>query len=182
MYKISFILILFLLVSGTTWGQNASEKDGKNVSTKKKVVAQDTSLPTEIEEFINSEIEFDVPIITCEELRRLKKDSPKRLVILDARSKKAYNISHLEKARFAGYKDFSIENIWSLHKNHTIVIYSKAGIHSEQISKRMMNMGFKDVRNLYGGIGEWYKQEGKLIDRAGKETTRIYEPKSKKKR
>ena len=181
MCKIFCILILFLAFNSNMWGQNSLRKGEEHISIKKEIAVEDTSLPPEIEEFINEEVEFDIPIITCEELRRLKKEAPKRLVILDARSQKAYNVSHLEKARFVGYNDFSIEHIWSLHKDQIIVIYSKAGIQSEQIGERMRHMGFKDVRNLYGGLGEWYKQQGRLVDRAGKKTTRIYDSKNKKK-
>lgn len=138
------------------------------------------NLPIEIENFIQDEITFKVPIITCQELKSMQENGHPKLEILDARSKKAFNISHIKEARRVGYDDFSIERIWFIDTNLLIVIYCEEGRKSEKIALELQKIGFKYIRNLYGSIHEWSRQGLPIVDKQGRKTSRIYTPRNKK--
>jgi hypothetical protein len=59
-------------------------------------------------------------------------------------------------------------------KNTPIVVYCSLGIRSEQISERLNNMGYVNVKNLYGGIFEWKNKGYPVLDKNGKETDSIH--------
>jgi len=77
------------------------------------------------------------------------------LVLLDSRSKAEYNVSHLKNAIWVGYDTFDIEKVNHLDKDAEIVVYCSIGVRSEQIGEQLEAMGFKNIKNLYGGIFEW---------------------------
>jgi rhodanese-related sulfurtransferase len=115
-----------------------------------------------------------VPYISSEELRILQlKDS---IVILDAREMKEYNVSHIASAKYAGYDNFSIEEISAQinDKNIPIVVYCSLGIRSEDIGEKLQKNGFSNVMNLYGGIFEWKNNAFPVIDSTGKETENVH--------
>jgi len=131
-------------------------------------------LPLEIESFINEEIEFKVPIITCQQLRTLQKNKTKNLAILDARSKKEFDVSHIIDAKRVGYNDFSPDRVWFVDQNTIVVIYCSVGKQSEKVALELQKMGFTDIRNLYGSIIEWANQGLPIVDRNGKRTRKVH--------
>jgi rhodanese-related sulfurtransferase len=131
-------------------------------------------LPLEIDAFINEEIEFKVPVISCQQLRKLQVNGRQKLAILDARSKKAFNISHIEEARRVGFDDFSSEKVWFVDKNTIVVIYCSLGEKSEKIALELQKMGFNNIQNLYGSIIEWVNQDLPVVDKKGEATKKVY--------
>ena len=69
-----------------------------------------------------------------------------------------------------------MENIFKIVKNKEtpIVIYCTLGIRSEMIAARLKKAGYKDVKNLYGGICEWKNKEYKVIDSTQQKTNNIH--------
>ncbi|MEL6718853.1 MAG: rhodanese-like domain-containing protein, partial [Bacteroidota bacterium] len=45
--------------------------------------------------------------------------------------------------------------------------YCSVGYRSEKISEQLLEAGFKDVSNLYGGIFEWKNQDHEVVDEKG---------------
>ena len=99
----------------------------------------------------------------------LSKDVPKisvqdastqngNLLFLDAREKEEYNVSHIANARYVGYKNFVIKNIEDLPKNTKLIVYCSIGKRSDVIAKQLINNGYTNIHNLYGGIFEWVNQ------------------------
>lgn len=131
-------------------------------------------LPEEIDQFINEEITFKVPIITCQELRKIQENDQTRLAILDARTKRAFNVSHITEARRVGYDDFSIERIWFIDTTILVVIYCENGRKSEKIALELQKLGFRYIRNLYGSIYEWSRQGLPIVNKKGKRTKQIF--------
>lgn len=82
-----------------------------------------------------------------------------KLVILDTRAAKEYNVSHLKDARFLNYESYSTEDLVQLPKNGKIIVYCSVGYRSERVGEKLQKLGFKNVYNIYGGIFEW-KNEG----------------------
>lgn len=94
-----------------------------------------------------------IPYITVQELAMPKT----KAIVLDAREKREYQVSHLKNAIHVGYDFFDLEEISKQlsDKQQTIVVYCSLGIRSEDIAEQFKNAGYTNVYNLYGGIFEW---------------------------
>lgn len=126
------------------------------------------------DEFLESQIRFTVPVITVEQLAALKESEEENLIILDARSREEYEISHIPGAIRVGYDDFSVEHIWTINRQAKVVVYCGIGERSEEIAEKMRQMGFKDVHNLYGSIIEWSNQGNTVVDKKGRPTKKVH--------
>ncbi len=92
----------------------------------------------------------------------------KNVVLLDARKKREFDVSHLKGAKWIGYSDFDITNISDINKKQPIVIYCSVGFRSEKIAEKLQQAGFKNVSNLYGGIFEWVNNGYEVVNTSGK--------------
>lgn len=88
-------------------------------------------------------------------------------VLLDARERREYDVSHLPGAHWVGHDDFQRERLADLPLDTTIVVYCSVGYRSEQITEQLVAAGFTDVRNLYGGIFEWMNSGHNVVDSLG---------------
>tara|TARA_R110002050_G_scaffold287238_1_gene438316 strand:- start:251 stop:742 length:492 start_codon:yes stop_codon:yes gene_type:complete len=143
------IFILFLVISSATFGQKKLDKLLDKWNTR------------------------NVPYISVETLAMPKTDA----ILLDAREEKEFNISHLENAIRVGYDDFSTkETLAKLPKDKTakIVVYCSIGIRSETVAHKLIQEGYTNVYNLYGGIFEWKNADFKVIDTLGKSTEKVH--------
>lgn len=97
------------------------------------------------------------------------------VVILDAREKIEYDVSHLPEAIFVGYSNFSEDEVTKIltDKSASIVVYCSIGIRSENIATKLQKAGYTNVSNLYGGIFEW-KNTGYKVYQNGKETNNVH--------
>ena len=114
----------------------------------------------------------EVSYISVEELRmqQLKDD----VVIVDSRELEEYQVSHLEDAIYVGYDDFNISRLEDISREKLVVVYCSLGIRSEDISAELQKAGFKNVRNLFGGIFEWKNKDFPVVDTLGKRTQKVH--------
>nr|WP_298997190.1 rhodanese-like domain-containing protein [uncultured Allomuricauda sp.] len=100
----------------------------------------------------------------------------KDVVILDAREKEEFEVSHLENAVWAGYSNFDLDTIQSHlpKKESTIVVYCSIGVRSEDIGEKLIRAGYTDVKNLFGGIFLWKNLGYPVFDLSGEETEKIH--------
>lgn len=134
------IIILFLVVSSTTFGQKKLDK------------------------LLNKFNKNKVPYISVDTLATTK------AILLDARETKEYNVSHLKDALYVGYDTFNLkETLTKLpqDKNAKIVVYCSLGIRSEIVADKLIKEGYTNVYNLYGGIFEWKNNNFQVIDTLG---------------
>ncbi|MBG6109729.1 rhodanese-related sulfurtransferase [Flavobacterium sp. CG_23.5] len=112
-----------------------------------------------------------VPYITVAQLPERA-----RIVLLDARETKEFNVSHIKNAINVGFDHFDKNGISMKipNKDATIIVYCSIGVRSEKIGEKLLKMGYKNVFNLYGGIFEWKNNGGKLIDNKGVETNNVH--------
>lgn len=120
---------------------------------------------------LNSMLSKEVPTVS---VKQLSTENLDKLVLLDAREKPEYNVSHLKNARWVGYDDFNMQRVSGVRKDAPIVIYCSIGVRSEKIGKRLQDAGFTNVRNLYGSIFEWVNQENPVYDNSGKRTNKVH--------
>ncbi len=112
-----------------------------------------------------------VPYIQVEEL-----SSNLELLLLDTREKEEYDVSHIPGAHWVGYKTFSIDQINEIIPDTTkrVVVYCSVGVRSEDIGELLLQNGYKDVKNLYGGIFEWKNRGLPVVDSKGRETQNVH--------
>ncbi len=114
-------------------------------------------------------LRFTVPTLSPQQVKEL--DAP---LLLDAREREEYDISHLPNAQHIGYRDFDKSTLTHLPKDTTLVVYCSIGYRSEKIGEQLQKMGFTNVYNLYGSIFEWVNQGNIVVDTNNNPTKRIH--------
>lgn len=92
---------------------------------------------------------------------------------IDARESAEYKVSAIENAFWVGYDSLNLHVLSNLNKNTPLVVYCSVGYRSEKVAEKLINQGFTEVYNLYGGIFEWVNQ-GKSVYHNGNETKRVH--------
>ncbi len=131
--------------------------------------AQDSLL-----QLLNTYNTRSIPYISVEELRMLQLNDD--VYILDAREFEEFKVSRLNGALYVGFSDFSSELITEkiTDSDRTIVVYCSVGIRSEKIGEKLRKAGYKNIRNLYGGIFEWKNKGFPIVDSEGNETEKVH--------
>lgn len=118
-------------------------------------------------------IKKTVPLLFVDQLSEKFQDTSKT-ILLDARSYREFEISHLPGAIWVGYDEFPAQSLHGLAKDAEVVVYCSLGVRSEKIAEQLIQMGFKDVKNLYGGLFEWKNSGKAVIDLQGQPTERVH--------
>lgn len=96
------------------------------------------------------------------------------VVWLDARAIEEYNVSHIEDAQFVGYDDFDIKSVEGIDKESEIIVYCSIGYRSEKVAEKLETAGYTNVKNLYGGIFDWYNSGKQVVDSLGQPTKKVH--------
>ncbi len=112
-----------------------------------------------------------IPYISVNQLLKQQE----KVVLLDAREKKEFEISHLKNTYFVGYTNFSLKETLKKipNKKSKIVVYCSLGIRSEDIAEKLKVAGYTNILNLYGGIFEWKNKGNPVFDSNEKATDNI---------
>jgi rhodanese-related sulfurtransferase len=114
-----------------------------------------------------------VPLIDPEELHeKMKSETPP--VLLDIRSDVEYAVSRIYEARYIDYDNFSPEYVKDIPKSSEVIVYCSVGYRSEKIGEKLINMGFTNVKNLYGGIFQWKNDGFEVINAQGQPTDSVH--------
>lgn len=127
------------------------------------------SLNPEFDKKIASWLKFTVPTVSPEGVKKMPD-----VVLLDARERAEYDVSHLPKAIFIGYNTFEKDVLKDMAKDKPIVVYCSIGYRSEKIGEKLQKMGFTKVYNLYGSIFEWVNQGNQVVDNQGVATKKVH--------
>jgi len=155
--KYCFLLFLFL------FSLNAN---GQTQTLSKK----EAILNPQFKKVVDDALRFDVDTISVGQLNKLNSD----YILLDAREPEEFNTSHIKNARLIGYDDPDYSVLKNVEQNTPIIIYCSIGYRSERLGKKLKNMGFKNVRNLYGSIFEWANQGFELCGEKNETTQTIH--------
>ena len=86
-------------------------------------------------------------------------DECKQLQIVDVRTPHEFASGHIEGAINIDWRDASIsDKIKKLKKKKTVLLYCRSGRRSLSAMNKMVELGFKDVHNMEGGVLEWGKK------------------------
>ncbi|MEO0472113.1 MAG: rhodanese-like domain-containing protein [Bacteroidota bacterium] len=113
---------------------------------------------------------YSVPLVKSAEL---KTDSSE-VLLLDTREKNEFEVAHLDGAKWVGYDDFQSEALAEVPKDKPIVVYCSVGYRSERIGEKLQEMGFTNVRNLYGGIFQWKNEGNDVVNKTGQSTEKVH--------
>ena len=114
-----------------------------------------------------------VPTIQASALADMLRTHPKKVLLLDTRTPAEYQVSHLTGARFVDFDSFEQNKFKGLSREQTVVVYCSVGYRSERVGERLKALGFRDVRNLYGGLFQWVN-EGRPVYNASGPTRQIH--------
>lgn len=101
-------------------------------------------------------------------------DSDENIIVLDAREKTEFKVSHIKGAINVGYDYFKPSSVKKLDKNAKVIIYCSVGYRSGKIGERLKDMGFKDVYNMYGGIFDWINKDFPVVDSDEQKTSKVH--------
>ena len=125
-----------------------------------------------LEEDLNKYNHKKVPYIAVAELKNLQQKN--KVVILDSRELVEFKVSHIEGAILVGYDHFRLSSLPdNVDKKTPIVVYCTLGVRSEVIANQLVENGYTDVKNLYGGISEWKNKDYIVIDSTQRMTENI---------
>lgn len=115
-----------------------------------------------------------ITYISAEEL--IETQNTQEVVILDAREEKEYKVSHIPSAIYVGFNKYPANEflLQKLNKNTEIVVYCSVGVRSKKIGEKLKTIGFKNVKNLYGGIFEWKNKGNSVVDSEGNTTEKVH--------
>lgn len=112
-----------------------------------------------------------IPYISVQELKM----EPDTHLLLDVRKKEEFLVSHIPNAIWIGEQLDKKEFITQYpDKAQKIVVYCTVGIRSEHYGEKLKNLGYTQVKNLYGSIFAWKDAGYPVIDQKGKETQNVH--------
>ena len=90
--------------------------------------------------------------------------STKDKIVLDVRTNDEYNQGHLENAVMIDYyePDFK-QRLAKLDKAKPVFVYCAAGARSEGAAQALVDLGFKQVYDLRGGMNAWKKAKMPIV-------------------
>jgi thioredoxin 1 len=85
-------------------------------------------------------------------------------IVLDVRTNDEYNQGHLENAVMIDYykPDFK-QRLAKLDKAKPVFVYCAAGARSEAAAQALVDLGFKQVYDLQGGMNAWKKAKMPIV-------------------
>lgn len=114
----------------------------------------------------------DFPTVSITEAK--SKIGKSNVYFLDTREKREFSVSHIQGAVHTGYDNFNMSRISHIPKNAEIIVYCSIGARSQTIGQKLLKAGYKNVKNLYGGMFHWANSGYPMVDSSGKTTTKIH--------
>lgn len=130
--------------------------------------AQDDMKKKAFYALINSLISHSVSEVKADEVEDAD------IVWLDSRAQEEYDVSRIEGAQFVGYDDFKIKSVKDVDKEAEIIVYCSIGYRSEKVAEKLEKAGYTNVKNLYGGIFDWYNSGQPVVDSLGNPTKKVH--------
>ena len=95
----------------------------------------------------------EVPQVSLEAL--LAGESDPAPLLLDARSREEFAVSHLRGAKHAPDEPAALALLAGVEPSREVVVYCSVGLRSSALAERLRARGFTRVANLEGGIFAW---------------------------
>ena len=110
----------------------------------------------------------DVQWVATSELARWREDASRtQPLVLDARTKVEYQVSHLKDAVLDDALRPSLRPLRGRPTGDPIVVYGSVGYRGARLATWLAKQGFTNVRNLSGGIFQWANEDRPLFRDSG---------------
>lgn len=119
---------------------------------------------------LNTMLSADVPRISVVDAFNKKGN----VLFLDTRAKEEYEVSHIEGAVYTGEMEVSPDALENVPKDQPIITYCSIGKRSDVIGKKLIDAGYTQVQNLYGGIFEWINKGYSVVDQQNHPTAKVH--------
>jgi rhodanese-related sulfurtransferase len=130
------------------------------------------SAQTEYDEKLKSLYQNTVQTLQPELVKKLMKEE--KVILLDTRSKEEFSISHLAGAQFLNYDSYTNEEFNRIAKNSKVIVYCSVGYRSERVGERLIQLGYKNVFNIYGGIFQWKNKGFEVVNKYNQPTDSVH--------
>lgn len=91
--------------------------------------------------------------ISSEQLKKMI-ESEKNLMVIDVREKNEYNTGHIKSAILLPTSEIR-SRVNEIPKDKKFVLVCASGARSSQVAAWLVQMGYKEVYNLEGGLSSW---------------------------
>ena len=113
-----------------------------------------------------------VPLLKTEEVvQKMQYETP---ILIDTRTRSEFTVSHLPGAQLIEYDNFNPSDMAHISKNEEIILYCSVGYRSERIGEKLLEMGYTNVYNLYGGIFDWKNQSQIVVNHLNLPTDSVH--------
>ena len=146
-------VLIFLLISSATFAQVEPHCSDPEFSAK-----------------VNDYVRGTVPLIDVNDLNEQRD----KFIVLDAREPDEYRVSHIAGATNIGYDKPDYNILAEIPTDAAIVVYCSIGYRSEKIGEKLIQRGYNNVSNLYGGIFEWGNRSFDLVNKDGHITDTLH--------
>lgn len=124
----------------------------------------------EFEQMASQMAKGAVKDLSVEELNQLKES----VVLMDARQRKEFEVSHIPNAIWVGYDEFEENKVAHIDKSATIVTYCSVGYRSERVGEKLQQAGFKNVYNLKGSLFQWVNEGYPIVNGQNQSTQQVH--------
>jgi rhodanese-related sulfurtransferase len=112
---------------------------------------------------------------TAELQSRLTSSDSEPVILIDARAKEEFHVSHISGAKNIPYNSKDpLKHLININPENPIVVYCSVGYRSSIQASKLQTLGFKDVHNLEGSIFKWANEGRPLVQ--GKTTVHKVHP------
>ena len=107
----------------------------------------------------------DVKQLQTAELQSwLTNSKGKPAILIDARRKEEFHVSHISGAKNIPYNSKDpLKFLTNIKPDNPIVVYCSVGYRSSILARKLQTLGFKDVHNLEGSIFKWANEGRQLV-------------------
>ena len=107
----------------------------------------------------------DVKQLQTAELQSwLTSPNSEHVILIDARRKEEFHVSHISGARNIPYNSKDpLKYLTNIKPDNPIVVYCSVGYRSSAMARKLQTLGFKEVHNLKGSIFKWANEERPLV-------------------
>ena len=95
------------------------------------------------------------------------------VILIDARKKEEFQVSHISGARHIPYNKDPSKYLANIKQGDPIVVYCSVGYRSSILAEKLQKMGFTEVHNLEGSLFKW-ANEGKPLVQGQKEIHKVH--------
>ncbi len=124
------------------------------------------------EKMLNKYYDKDFPTISIEEVNKKIKNNG--VILLDVRELKEYQVSHIKSSLRLSPDLSNIQEVIPEDKKRLIVVYCSIGARSQTAGKKLKELGYRNVKNMYGGFFHWVNEGFPIVDGQNKRTLKVH--------